>query len=266
MKIFKIKLIFLILPFFLSTCAKVPITGRRQLDLIPAAEMQSLSFTSYKDFMSSAKISKDAKNTEMVKRVGAKVKVAVEQYLTTHNYAKRLKGFEWEFNLVDDPTINAWCMPGGKVVVYTGILPVVQSEAGLATVLGHEIAHAIAEHGGERMSQGLVTQFGGLALQVALSSKPQQTQALYLQAFNAGSQVAVILPYSRLHESEADHMGLIFMAMAGYNPEESVYFWERMKGQSGKSKSDIFSTHPSDDKRIAQIKSWLPEANKYYKK
>jgi len=250
---------------FLFSCQQVAVTGRKQLNFIPASEMQSMSYTSYKQFLSSNKLSTDMQKTAMVKNVGQRIQKAVEQYMTQKNLSNQLKGFQWEFNLVDDPTVNAWCMPGGKVVVYTGILPVVQDEKGLAVVLGHEIAHAIANHGGERMSQQLAVQTGGLALSVALSEKPAATQQIFAQVFNVGSQIGVLLPFSRLHESEADHMGLIFMAMAGYDPNAAVSFWQRMKVKSGQKPSEIMSTHPSDDRRIADIQKLMPEALSYSK-
>ena len=248
----------------LFSCQKVAVTGRRQLSFIPAGEMQSMSYTSYKDFLSQSKISTDAKKIAMVKTVGQRVQKAVEQYMAQNNLSQKLNGFQWEFNLVEDPAVNAWCMPGGKVVVYTGILPIVQDDKGLAVVLGHEIAHAIANHGGERMSQEMAVQTGGTVLAVALQSKPALTQQLFLSAFNIGSQVGVLLPYSRLHESEADKMGLIFMAIAGYDPATAVSFWQRMKAQGGQKPSEIMSTHPSDDRRIADIQKAIPEAMKYY--
>lgn len=250
---------------FLFSCHQVAVTGRKQLNFIPAGEMQSMSYTNYKQFLSSSKLSTDLQKTAMVKNVGQRIQKAVEQYMAQKNLSDQLKGFQWEFNLVDDPTVNAWCMPGGKVVVYTGILPVVQDEKGLAVVLGHEIAHAIANHGSERMSQQLAVQTGGLALSVALSEKPAATQQIFAQVFNAGSQVGVLLPFSRLHESEADHMGLIFMAMAGYDPNAAVAFWQRMKAQGGQKPSEIMSTHPSDDRRIADIQKLMSEALSYYK-
>jgi len=202
----------------------------------------------------------------MVKRVGTNIQHAVEEYLAQNNLSNRLEGYKWEFNLVEDEQVNAWCMPGGKVVVYTGILPVTKNEIGLAVVLGHEIAHAIAEHGNERMSQGLIQQLGGAALSVALRDKPQLTRDLFLTAYGVGSTVG-ILAYSRTQESEADHLGLIFMAMAGYNPGEAVNFWQRMADMNKGSKPPEFlSTHPSDETRINDIKNWLPDALKYYKK
>jgi predicted Zn-dependent protease len=177
-----------------------------------------------------------------------------------------LKDYKWEFNLVDDKQVNAWCMPGGKVVFYTGIMPICQNEEGIAVVMGHEIAHAIADHGNERMSQQMVLQMGGMALDQAMSDKPEQTKALWMTTFGVGAQFGVMLPFSRMHESEADQMGLIFMAMAGYNPEKAVDFWTRMSKMGGQKPPEILSTHPSDETRIAKIKEHLPEAMKYYKK
>jgi len=201
----------------------------------------------------------------MVKRVGRNIEGAVVQYLYDNNYAELLEGFDWEFNLVDDPQVNAWCMPGGKVVVYTGILPVTQDEAGLAVVMGHEIAHAIADHGNERMSQGLLQQYGGVALSVALQDKPAETQALWMTAYGVGTYYGAMLPYSRLHESEADHLGLIFMSIAGYNPQASIPFWQRMADASGgQAPPEFMSTHPSHETRISNLQKWMPEAMKYY--
>lgn len=260
--LFKISILLL----FVFSCKKVAVTGRHQLNLIPAGEMQSMSYTNYRQFLAEHKLSTNQQQTEMVKRCGGRIQKAVETYMKNKGLSKELKGFKWEFNLVEDPTVNAWCMPGGKVVVYTGIMPVVQDETGLAVVLGHEIAHAIANHGGERMSQGLIQQMGGVALAVALRNKPSETQALYYAAYGVGSNVGVILPFSRLHESEADQMGLIFMAMAGYDPRESVKFWQRMSAQSsGGSPPEFLSTHPSDETRIKDLNKHMPEALKYYK-
>jgi predicted Zn-dependent protease len=253
---------------FLQGCQTNPVTGRKSLSLVPASEMQSMSYSEYGTFLKSHTLSTNAEQTAMVTRVGTRIQKAVENYMAQNGKSSELAGFKWEFHLVEDPEVNAWCMPGGKVVVYTGIMPVVQNETALAVVLGHEIGHAIANHGGERMSQGMVQQFGGVALSVALSSKPAQTKALFAQAYNTGTQVAVLLPYSRLDESEADRMGLIFMSMAGYNPDEAVTFWQRMKASSagGQKPSVLTSTHPSDDKRISDIQKWLPEVKeKYYK-
>lgn len=251
----------------LLSCSRVPITGRQQLNLLPSSQMLSMSFQQYDDFLETNKISKDATQTAMVKRVGSKIQRAVEDYFASKGMAQELKGYSWEFNLIDNKEANAWCMPGGKVVFYTGILPITKDETGMAVVMGHEVAHAIAEHGNERMSQGMLTQLGGMALAVAIQEKPEQTQALWMTAFGVGSQVGVMLPFSRLHESEADRLGLIFMAMAGYNPQQAVSFWQRMaEMKGGQAPPEFISTHPSDATRIEQIKKWLPEAMTYYSK
>ena len=249
------------------SCSTVPVTGRSQLNLIPASTMLSMSYQQYGEFMQSHPVSRDQGKVQMVQQVGKRIQGAVETYFRQKGWSAQLEGYRWEFNLIESPEVNAWCMPGGKVVVYTGILPVTQTEAGLAVVMGHEIAHAIAEHGNERMSQGLVTQLGGIALNEALASKPEQTRALWMTAFGVGAQVGVLLPYSRLHESEADKLGLIFMAMAGYNPNEAVGFWQRMAAKKGgQAPPEFLSTHPSDETRIKDLKAAMPEAMQYYRK
>jgi predicted Zn-dependent protease len=251
----------------LGACSSVPITGRSQLNLVSSSEMQTMSYTEYDKFLKENKLSTNKQQTEMVKRVGVKIQKAVEQFMVEQNLSYRLNGYKWDFNLVESKEVNAWCMPGGKVVVYTGLLPVTQNETGLAVVMGHEIAHAIAEHGNERMSQGLLAEMGGAALDAALAQKPEQTRALWMTAFGAGVQVGALLPYSRLHESEADHLGIIFMAMAGYDPNQALAFWERMAANSGgQAPPEFLSTHPSDETRINKIKENLPEAMKYYKR
>jgi predicted Zn-dependent protease len=251
----------------LCGCNSVPVTGRRQLSFIPASEMNSMALSSYKETLASSKISTNTEQTAMIKRVGERISKAVEQYMAENNMSSAISGFQWEFNLIDDPnTVNAWCMPGGKVAFYTGILPVCQNDIGIAVVMGHEIAHAVANHGSERMSQEIVVQLGSTALSTALQQKPEQTQQLAMTVFGVGSQVLGILPYSRLHESEADKMGLIFMAMAGYNPNEAPKFWERMKSLSeGSAPPQFLSTHPSDNKRITDLQAAMPEAMRYYK-
>ena len=260
-------ILILILAFsvFTNSCSTVPVTGRNQLSIIPASQLMSMSFQQYDEFLKENKVSNDAKQSATIKKVGLKIQKAVEQYLATKNLSSHLDGYSWEYNLVDNEQANAWCMPGGKVVFYTGILPICKDEAGIATVMGHEIAHAIAEHGGERMSQGLIVQLGGMGLQAALQNEPALTQQLALTAFGIGSQLGVTLPFSRLHESEADHMGLIFMAMAGYNPNAAVEFWQRMAAQGGEAPSEFLSTHPSNQTRINDLKKLIPEAMQYYK-
>lgn len=248
-------------------CSQVAITGRKQFNLVPAVLINSMSFQSYSEFLSENTLSNDAAKTQMVKRTGGKIQEAVEQYCAENNLSDRLKGYEWEFNLVEDKSVNAWCMPGGKVVVYAGLLPVAQTEAGLAVVMGHEIAHAIAKHGAERMTQGLIVELGGMALSTALTKSPEKTKDLFMRSYGLGTQYGVLLPYSRVHETEADHLGLIFMAMAGYNPNEAVDFWERMAAakKDQPQPPEILSTHPADSTRIKNIKNLIPEAMKYYK-
>jgi len=247
------------------SCSTVPLSGRKQLSLVPSSQMLSMSFQQYGDFMKQNKGSTNQAQVQLVKNVGTRIKGAVEHYMAQNGLSGRLNGYAWEFNLVESKEVNAWCMPGGKVVVYTGLLPVTKDEGGLAVVLGHEIAHAVAEHGGERMSQELLAQYGGAALSEVLKSKPQETQQLWMGVFGVGAQYGVMLPYSRTHESEADHLGLIFMAMAGYNPSGAIDFWQRMAAsKGGGAPPELMSTHPSDETRIADIKNELPEAMRYY--
>jgi predicted Zn-dependent protease len=251
----------------LLSCSTVAITGRKQLNLVPRSTMLSMSYQQYGEFLKTHKLSDNQKQTQMVKRVGARIQKAVGQYFAEQGMSDKLKDYEWEFNLVESEEVNAWCMPGGKVVFYTGILPVTQDENGMAVVMGHEIAHAIAQHGNERMSQMLVTQLGGMALSKALEEKPEQTQQLWMTAFGLGAQLGVLLPYSRLHESEADRLGLIFMSMAGYDPNTAVQFWQRMaKMKGGQAPPEFLSTHPSDEKRIKNLQALIPEAMQYYRK
>jgi predicted Zn-dependent protease len=258
---------FLAAVIFLHSCNTVPLTGRKQLDLIPASEVMSLSYTSYDSLLKTSKLSTNVVQTNMVKSCGVKIQKAVETYMAQNNLSGTLKGFKWEFNLIESKDVNAFCMPGGKVAFYTGIMPICQDETGIAVVMGHEVAHAIANHGGERMSQGLIQQMGGVALSVALKEKPQKTQELALLAYGAGSNVLGILPYSRLHETEADKLGLIFMAMAGYDPQAAPKFWKRMSSlNSGTKPPEFLSTHPSDQTRIDNLNKAMPEALKYYKK
>ena len=258
--------LFLAISFLFLSCSTVPVTGRRQLSLIPTSTMLSMSFQQYGEFLKTNKLSDKLAQTQMVNRVGKRIQKAVEAYFVQQNMSHELENYDWEFNLVESPDVNAWCMPGGKVVVYTGILPVTKDEAGLSVVMGHEIGHAVAGHGNERMSQGLAAQMGGIALSAALAKKPEETQQLWMTAFGVGAQFGVILPYSRLHESEADHLGLIFMAMAGYNPKHAIGFWERMaQMKGGQAPPEFMSTHPSDTTRIRKIKELVPVAMQYYK-
>jgi len=257
-------MILLALILVFAACATVPLTGRRQLSLIPDGQMNAMSFQQYDQVLAESQISTNAEQTAMVKRVGSRIAKAVEQYLTQEGQLSHIDGYAWDFNLIESDQVNAWCMPGGKVAFYTGILDVCEGETGVAVVMGHEIAHAIAEHGGERMSHSMMVQLGGVALNEAVKNKPEQTQALYNQAFALGSQFGAMLPFSRKHESEADQMGLIFMAMAGYNPTEAPEFWQRMASLGGQKPPEFMSTHPSDDTRVRQLNEWMPEALTYY--
>lgn len=253
--------------FLLYGCAKVAITGRQQLSLVPSSEIIPMASQQYDSVIRSTKLSDNRQQTAMVKNVGARIQRAVEQYMSEHNASSDLEGFQWEFNLIDDPkTVNAWCMPGGKVAFYTGIMPICQNEAGVAVVMGHEVAHAVAHHAGERMSQGLIA--NGLlgTLGAALGQNPTLTKQVFLQAVGVGAQLGM-LRFSRQQESEADEIGMIFMAMAGYDPHEAPVFWERMMSQAGGAEPpEWLSTHPSHASRIRDLKKQIPEAMKYYKK
>jgi predicted Zn-dependent protease len=247
-------------------CHKNAVTGKRAMTLIPESELMGMSETEYDKFLAEHPPLPDSdERVAMVKRSGARIQKAVEKFHADKKASDDLKGFAWEFNVVDEKPVNAWCMPGGKVVVYTGLLPVTQDEQSLAVVMGHEIAHAIARHGNQRMSQGLAVQLGGAVLSVALSQNSQLTQQIFAQAYGIGTGLGV-LAYSRAHETEADKMGLIFAAMAGYDPEAAVSFWQRMsQAGSGNAPPELLSTHPSDETRINNLKKFMPEAKKYYK-
>ncbi len=256
---------FLTLLFFIG-CSTVPITGRKQLSFIPQSELLALSDQSYKEVLGQSKLSSDAAQAQEVVEVGQKIAAAAEMFMKENGMEKDLKNYKWEFNLIEDPkTVNAFCMPGGKIVVYTGILPVTRDKNGLATVMSHEVAHAIANHGGERMSQELVVQAGGMGLAQIMKTKPVLAQKILMEAYGAGSQVGVLLPYSRSHETEADHIGLILMARAGYDPKTAVSFWERMNNFSSAKVPELLSTHPATSRRISDINKEIPNAEKYYK-
>ena len=248
-------------------CTQNRVTGRKQLSLVSESELQTMALQEYRTFLNESKIvnPNTTPDAAMVKRVGSRIASAIQTYYTGLGQASILDGYKWEFNLVENKEVNAWCMPGGKVVVYTGLLPITQNETSMAIVLGHEITHAIAQHGSERMSQGLLQQLGGTALSAAIASKPAETQQLYLAAYGIGSNVGAILPFSRKEESEADQYGLYYAAMAGYNPEEAVTFWQRMSAAGGQKPPEFLSSHPSDGTRIAQLKKHMPQAMKFYK-
>ncbi len=262
------KLIVLIISVaVLYACATVPVTGRKQLSLVSSAEINQMSATQYQDVIKAGPISTNQEQTAMVKRVGVRIQKAVEKYMADKGAGDQLAGFNWEFNLIqDDKTVNAWCMPGGKVAFYTAILPICKDEDGIAVVIGHEVAHAIANHGAERMSQGMIAEFGLSTIGAAMGQNPTATQQIFMQAVGMGTNVGM-LKFSRSHESEADHMGLIFMAMAGYDPNTAPKFWERMSTMSGgEAPPEFLSTHPSHATRIKDLEGWIPEAMQYYKK
>ncbi len=262
-KIFK-NSIAIVLGIIIVSCATVPITGRKQLKLLPDNMMMEMGQSNYATFLkANPSVSPPTRQSAEVTSVGIRISQAVEKYMKDNGLSKQIEGYKWEFNVVDSKEVNAWCMPGGKVVVYTGILPLTKDDAGLAVVLGHEIAHAIADHGNERMSQELAVQAAGIGLQLYIQQKPQQTQQIFMSAFGVGSQMG-ILAYSRQHELEADKLGLVFMAMAGYDPDRAVSFWQEMAKVGGSKPPELMSTHPSDERRIAQIQSFMPEAKKYY--
>jgi predicted Zn-dependent protease len=265
--LYRLSSFFLILLTVVS-CSKNPVSGRKQFKLVSEQELQQMAVQEYQQFLSTNQVvsSSADRDAEMVRRIGTRIASAVTSYYQSQNLSESLAGYKWEFNLVNNKEANAWCMPGGKVVVYTGLLPITQNEAALANVLGHEITHAVFQHGNERMSQGLVQQLGGAALSVALSNQPAQTQNLFMQAYGVGTTVGFVLPFSRNQEYEADRYGIRWAAMAGYNPREAIALWERMiKMAEGNRPPEFLSTHPAEQKRIDQLNKYMPEALKYYK-
>jgi predicted Zn-dependent protease len=246
---------FLLLAAVLAGCATVPYTNRRQFNIVSDSEEYKMGLQAYQETLSKAKLSTDAQASAMVVRVGQRIAAAAER-----------PDFDWQFKLIDEPkTVNAFCLPGGRVAVYTGILPLTENEEGLAVVMSHEVAHALAHHGAERMSQGELVNLGGAALQVGMANKDPAVQQQVMGAFGLGASVGVLLPFSRSHEAEADHIGLILMAKAGYDPRAAVPFWQRMEAAGGQKPPEFLSTHPSDATRIKKIQAELPEALTYYK-
>jgi predicted Zn-dependent protease len=249
----------------LFACATVPVTGRRSLNILPDSQLLSMSLDEYNKVLQKSKLSRDPAKIQMVKQVGERIAKATEKFFREKGMESEINNYKWEFNLIeDDKTVNAWCMPGGKVAVYTGILPVTEDDTGLAVVMGHEIAHAIAKHGNERMSQGLLAQLGAVGLATALSTSPGPTSQIFMAAYGLGANVGLLLPYSRLQESEADHIGLILMAKAGYDPRQSIPFWQRMNKKGGDRPPEFLSTHPAPETRIKDLQAEIPEAMKYY--
>jgi predicted Zn-dependent protease len=257
----KLLVIFLIVA---TACATAPITGRKQFIVIPSSEMIALSATSYKQVLDSIKTSSNQKYNAEVKSVGQNLTAAVKRYLQQNGMESRIEGYDWQYNVLVSKEVNAWCMPGGQIAFYEGILPYCQDENGIAVVMGHEIAHAVAQHGNERMSQQLAVQMGGVALAQALSSQKAMTQQLALTAFGVGTNIGIILPFSRTQEYEADELGLYFMAMAGYDPRSAPAFWERMEKLGSSSTPAFLSTHPTSANRMAELNKKMPKALEYY--
>lgn len=263
----KRKIWLLALLFIMMDCQRVPITGRKQLSLVNSEKVNKMAFSSYDEVLKESELSKNKEWTRWVKEVGHDIKDAVEKYLRENGSSDLLEGYQWEFNLLAGDMVNAWAMPGGKVAFYEGIMPICKTKQGVAVVMGHEVAHAIAQHGQERMSQGVLQQVGGVAVAVATSGQSAEAQQGFMAAYGLGSQVGMMLPFSRKHESEADHMGIIFMALAGYDPRLAPEFWKRMKAKSdGEEPNEFLSTHPNHKTRIENLNGWMPEAMKYYKK
>lgn len=250
--------------FLLTGCSSVPLTGRKQVLLVSDQEVLSSSLTQYNDYMKSATKSTNQAQTQMVTRVGKKIAEATEAYLKANGLSSEIQNFAWEFNLVQDSQVNAFCMPGGKIVVYEGLMKLVSSDDELAVVIGHEVAHAVAKHSNERMSQQVMAQYGAAILGAATQNKSQAIQTVAGTVYGIGAQYGVMLPFSRKHELEADYMGLVFMTMAGYNPDVAVGFWQKMSAGSGGTTPEFMSTHPSDATRIADIQKALPEIKAKY--
>lgn len=247
------------------SCAENPFTGKKTMALVPNSQLFPTAFAQYDQFLTENKVVTGTKDAAMIKRVGQRIAVAAERWLNANGHQGYLKDYKWEYNLVDDKTVNAWCMPGGKIVFYTGILPIAKSETGIAAIMGHEVAHALANHGQQRMSAAMVQQ--GLAVAGNVTIKDEKSRNAFNQYYGVGSNVLGMLPFSRAHETEADKIGLYLMAIAGYNPDEASELWKRMKANSGgKAPPEILSTHPSNDSRIANLKALAPKAKEEAKK
>lgn len=243
-----------------ASCAKNPFTGKSTMAFVPNNQIFPSAFQQYNQFLSENKVIKGTADAKKIEAIGMKIKVASERWLTANGNADYLKDYAWEYNLVDSKEVNAWCMPGGKIVFYTGILPICKDDAGIAAVMGHEVAHALANHGQQRMSASVLQQIGAVGTQIAVGNQDPKTQQLAMEAYGVGSQVGGMLPFSRKHESEADMIGLTLMAIAGYDPINAVKVWERMSAQGGQAPPEILSTHPSNQTRINELTALIPQA------
>ena len=259
----KIKNIFFLVAIvgLVFACATNPFTGKKTMALVPNSQLFPTAFAQYSQFLNENKVITGTKDSEMITRVGQRIAVAAERWLNANGNQGYLNDYKWEYNLVDDETVNAWCMPGGKIVFYTGILPIAQNEAGVAAIMGHEVAHALANHGQQRMSAAYLQQ--GIAVAGNIAIKDEKTRSAFNQYYGIGSQLGVMLPFSRGHETESDQIGIYLMAVAGYNPDEAAQLWKRMKANSAKSGGqappEFMSTHPSNDTRIANLTNWAPQ-------
>lgn len=258
--------IYILLLLIATSCSSVLLTGRKQFAVIPNSQMFALSADSYSQVLSEIPLSNNAEYIESVKRVGAKINSAVYKYMELNGKQAQLEGFDWQYSVLQSEEMNAWCMPGGQIAFYEGIMPVCADDNGIAIVMGHEVAHAIAKHGNERMTQQLLINMGGLALSEALKTKKEETQQLALTAFGVGTSLGLALPYSRTHETEADELGLYFMAMAGFDPRTAPAFWERMETEGGERPPEFLSTHPDPANRIEKLNQIMPKAIAYYEK
>ncbi len=257
----------LVLAIFLgvASCKTNPFTGKKVLNFYPNSQIFPMAFAQYDQFLSENNVVDGGADAQMITKVGQRISSAAERWLSANGYAGYLKDYKWEYHLVKDETVNAWCMPGGKIVFYTGILPITQTETGVAVVMGHEVAHALADHGAQRMSAGTLQQLGAVAGNIAI--KDDQARNTFNQAYGLGSTVGLMLPFSRSHETEADRIGLQIMAIAGYNPDEAAQLWKRMKAKSGgQAPPEFLSTHPSNDTRIQNLTDWAPLAKQEAKK
>lgn len=251
-------IIFSILFFY--SCSTVPITGRKRINIVSDSEILPASFAQYKGFLEENKLSKNSKRTNEIKSVGKRISKSVDRFMRANGMTEEANNYQWEFNLVEDKAVNAWCLPGGKVVFYTGILPICDNTDGIAAVMGHEVAHAFAKHGQERMTSSYGQQLGGIAVAVGTNNQDNETRLLWNSIYGVGSQIGM-LAYSRTHENEADKLGMVFMIMAGYNPEEAINVWVRMSQRTnGNAQPEFLSTHPSNETRISNLKAYLPTA------
>jgi predicted Zn-dependent protease len=255
-----IRIFLLLMIVSVNSCSTVPITERKRVNIVDDEDILPASFAQYDEFLKENKLSADAARANEIKTVGRNIANAVDRFMRANGMTEEADNYQWEFNLVEDEQMNAWCLPGGKVVFYTGILPVCQNTDGIAAVMGHEVAHAFAKHGQERMTSSYGQQLGGMAVAIGTSGQSSDTQYLWNSIYGISSQVGM-LAYSRTHETEADKLGMVFMTMAGYDPEEAIRLWQRMKEQSeGSAPPEFLSTHPSNDTRIENLKKYLPIA------